>query len=153
MRSWNVCMASPICLRLLVHLDRLAASRTFWTAGSSSPIRTATIAITTNSSISVNARRVRMEVPSRKFGERTASVRGARPRAGGVKRQGGAGGRGRPAVGGLGQACGRRGGGSEGRSGRGEADSSAGRSQPAGGGPAGPDTTGGGGTAGPAADQ
>src|SRR5436309_1915336 len=36
---------------------RLAASRTFWTAGSSRPIRIAIIAITTSSSISVNARR------------------------------------------------------------------------------------------------
>ena len=46
-------------LRLLLHFMRLAASRTFWTAGSSSPIKTAMIAITTNSSISVNAWRAR----------------------------------------------------------------------------------------------
>src|SRR6516165_7484620 len=44
----------PICLRLLAHLARLAASRTFWTAGRSRPISTAMMAITTNSSISVN---------------------------------------------------------------------------------------------------
>jgi hypothetical protein len=34
---------------------RAAASRTFWTAGSKRPIRIAMMAITTNSSISVNA--------------------------------------------------------------------------------------------------
>src|SRR6266852_6249642 len=36
---------------------RLAASRTFWTAGSSSPIKTAMMAITTNNSSSVKPRR------------------------------------------------------------------------------------------------
>src|SRR5262249_11674784 len=36
---------------------RAAASRTFWTAGRSRPIRIAMIAITTNSSISVKPRR------------------------------------------------------------------------------------------------
>src|SRR6266496_1922769 len=36
---------------------RAAASRTFWTAGNSRPIRIAMIAITTKSSISVNAER------------------------------------------------------------------------------------------------
>src|SRR5262249_14839244 len=36
---------------------RLAASRTFWTAGRSRPIRIAMIAITTNNSMSVNADR------------------------------------------------------------------------------------------------
>src|SRR5688500_14259055 len=36
---------------------RAAASRTFWTAGSSRPMRMAMIAITTSSSISVKARR------------------------------------------------------------------------------------------------
>src|SRR4051794_35415595 len=45
----------PICLRLFWHLERAAASRTFWTAGSSRPISTAMMAITTSSSISVNA--------------------------------------------------------------------------------------------------
>src|SRR5215813_6856581 len=38
---------------------RLAASRTFWTAGKSRPMRIAMIAITTNNSISVNAPRDR----------------------------------------------------------------------------------------------
>src|SRR5262249_20111602 len=50
-------MPRPICLRLFRHFIRAAASRTFWTAGSKRPTRTAMIAITTNSSISVNARR------------------------------------------------------------------------------------------------
>src|SRR3954447_9619598 len=49
--------ASPICLRLLAHLVRAAASRTFCTAGRSRPIRIAMIAMTTNSSIRVNAGR------------------------------------------------------------------------------------------------
>src|SRR3954462_5081727 len=47
--------AKPICLILLAHFVRAAASRTFCTAGRSRPIRTAMIAITTSSSISVNA--------------------------------------------------------------------------------------------------
>src|SRR3954452_20986685 len=50
-------MARPICLRLLVQDMRLAASRTFWTAGSKRPMRTAMMAITTSSSISVKPRR------------------------------------------------------------------------------------------------
>src|SRR5439155_1163203 len=33
--SWKLCTARPSCLRLLVHLIRLAASRTFCTAGKS----------------------------------------------------------------------------------------------------------------------
>ena len=49
----------PICFRLLLQLMRAAASRTFCTAGSSNPIKIAMIAITTRSSISVNADRVR----------------------------------------------------------------------------------------------
>src|SRR5207248_2701135 len=52
-------LARAHCLRLLEHLARAAASRTFWTAGSNSPIRMAMIAITTSSSISVNAVRPR----------------------------------------------------------------------------------------------
>jgi len=48
-------MAKPICLRLFMHLIRAAAARTFWTAGSSRPMRMAMMAITTSSSISVNA--------------------------------------------------------------------------------------------------
>src|SRR5262249_32192996 len=49
----------PNCLRLLAQLRRLAASRTCCTAGSKSPISTATIAMTTRSSINVNADRRR----------------------------------------------------------------------------------------------
>src|SRR5579875_2109421 len=48
-----------ICLRLFWHWARLAASRTFCTAGKSKPTRTAMIAITTNSSISVKPRKER----------------------------------------------------------------------------------------------
>src|SRR5262245_44735457 len=55
--SWYMCRAMPICLRLLEHFMRAAASRTFWTAGSSRPIRMAMMAMTTSSSISVNASR------------------------------------------------------------------------------------------------
>src|SRR5438132_13729407 len=51
-------MARVICLRLFVLLMRLAAARTFCTAGRSSPISTPMMAITTSNSISVNARRV-----------------------------------------------------------------------------------------------
>src|SRR5262245_50695836 len=52
-----MCAASPSCLRLLMHLVRLAASRAASTAGKISPIRMPMIAITTKSSIMVNARR------------------------------------------------------------------------------------------------
>src|SRR5262245_38260166 len=55
--SWKLWMASPICLRLLAHCVRAAASRTFCTAGSSNPIRIAMMAMTTRSSMSVNPRR------------------------------------------------------------------------------------------------
>ena len=51
--------ARASCLRLFWHLVRAAASRTFCTAGSKRPIRMAMIAMTTNSSISVNAERRR----------------------------------------------------------------------------------------------
>src|SRR5262249_18207915 len=47
-------MARPSCLRLFWHCRRAAASRTFWTAGTSRPIRMAIMAITTNSSMRVN---------------------------------------------------------------------------------------------------
>src|SRR5437667_2683190 len=47
--------ARASCLRLFEHFMRAAAARTFCTAGSSSPIRMAMMAITTSSSISVNA--------------------------------------------------------------------------------------------------
>src|SRR4051812_10487355 len=50
-------MARPICFRLLEHFMRLAASRIFWTAGSSRPIRIAMIAITTSNSMSVKPER------------------------------------------------------------------------------------------------
>src|SRR5690349_21300948 len=43
----------PICRRLLEHSALAAASRTFWMAGKSKPIRMAMIAITTSNSISV----------------------------------------------------------------------------------------------------
>src|SRR3954471_24384057 len=49
----------PICLRLLVHWARRAASRAAWTAGSKRAIRTAMIAITTRSSIRVKPRRLK----------------------------------------------------------------------------------------------
>src|SRR5262245_49093554 len=49
-------VASEICLRLLLHFMRAAASRTFCTAGKSRPIRMAMIAMTTSSSISVKPR-------------------------------------------------------------------------------------------------
>src|SRR5215213_4620646 len=52
-------MAMPICLRLLVHWARRAASRAACTAGSNSAISTPMIAMTTSSSISVNPRRAR----------------------------------------------------------------------------------------------
>src|SRR5262245_18775197 len=45
----------PSCLRLFWQLMRAAAARTFWTAGRSRPMSTAMMAITTRSSISVNA--------------------------------------------------------------------------------------------------
>src|SRR5271166_2343232 len=52
-------MANPICLRLFVHWIRRAASRADCTAGSSSAIKTAMIAITTKSSMSVKPDRFR----------------------------------------------------------------------------------------------
>src|SRR5947207_3604500 len=51
--------ARASCLRLLLHLRRAAASRTFWTAGNSRPMRMAMMAITTSSSISVKPRQRR----------------------------------------------------------------------------------------------
>jgi hypothetical protein len=56
--SWKACSARPICLRLFWHLARAAASRTFWTAGSSRPMRIAMIAITTSNSMSVKPLRL-----------------------------------------------------------------------------------------------
>ena len=49
-------MANPSCLRLLTHWERRAASRAAWTAGRSSAIKTAMIAMTTNNSIKVKPR-------------------------------------------------------------------------------------------------
>src|SRR6516165_1201308 len=49
-------MAIPSCFRLLTHCERRAASRAAWTAGRSRAIRTAMMAITTRSSISVKPR-------------------------------------------------------------------------------------------------
>src|SRR5262245_27265604 len=51
--------ASPSCLRLFRHCVRAAAARTFCTAGTNSAIKMAMIAITTSSSMSVNAGRGR----------------------------------------------------------------------------------------------
>src|SRR5262249_542552 len=64
--SWALWVAMPICLRLLEHFMRAAASRTFCTAGSRRPIRMAMMAITTSNSISVRANRrgKRMAGPS-----------------------------------------------------------------------------------------
>src|SRR5262249_30913389 len=56
---------------------RAAASRTFWTAGRSRPMRTAMMAITTNSSISVKAPRA--------F-ERRSLVMGRTPKDGWIKK-------------------------------------------------------------------
>src|SRR5215212_1659395 len=52
---------------LLAHFVRAAASRTFWTAGTRSPIRIAIIAITTSSSISVKPRERLQNRGSRKI--------------------------------------------------------------------------------------
>src|SRR5262249_55905329 len=56
--SWKLWAARANCLRLFRHCARAAASRTFWTAGKSRPIKTAMMAITTSNSISVKPRRV-----------------------------------------------------------------------------------------------
>src|SRR5687767_8750130 len=75
-------MARPTCLRLLAQARRAAASRTFCTAGRSRPIRTAMMAITTKSSISVKAGRRRMgEFLSEAGGQRADSGRGVGARA------------------------------------------------------------------------
>src|SRR5262245_36131554 len=52
-------MARPICLRLLTHCARRAASRADWTEGSKRAIRTAMIAMTTSNSIRVKPGRER----------------------------------------------------------------------------------------------
>src|SRR5262245_60911215 len=78
------CRARPICLRLLAQVMRAADSRTFWTAGRSRPMRTAMMAITTNSSMSVKPirrmGRVFMGVPPKVVGVNgTISVIGSGP--------------------------------------------------------------------------
>src|SRR6476660_5098736 len=72
--SWYPWQARASCLRLLAHFMRLAASRTFWTAGSSRPIRMAMMAITTKSSIRVKPDRrfIRTFLPSRRNTEMMA---------------------------------------------------------------------------------
>src|SRR5262245_39850060 len=55
-------LARAICLMLLVHFIRFAASRIFCTAGRSRPIRMAMMAMTTSSSIRVNPRRERERI-------------------------------------------------------------------------------------------
>ena len=50
--SWWLFRANPICLSLFRHCVRAAALRTFWTVGTSRPIR---MAMTTRSSINVKA--------------------------------------------------------------------------------------------------
>src|SRR5579883_1746197 len=66
-------MASPNCLRLFVHCARRAASRAACTAGRSKAIKTAMIAMTTRSSISVKPRRrsdMARPTPRNRFGKR-----------------------------------------------------------------------------------
>ena len=53
----KLCAARPICLRLLQHCDRRAASRAACTAGNNSAIRMPMMVMTTNSSTSVNPAR------------------------------------------------------------------------------------------------
>src|SRR5215216_2556868 len=52
-------LARAICFMLFMHFMRFAASRIFWTAGSSRPIRMAMMAMTTSNSMSVKATRLR----------------------------------------------------------------------------------------------
>src|SRR5690348_15808958 len=78
-------MARPSCLRLFEHDTRLAASRTFCTAGSNMPIKMAMIAITTSNSIRVKAERGRcmcltMAEVSRTKYEKGGGQEPARPR-------------------------------------------------------------------------
>src|SRR5262249_41802361 len=85
-------MASPICLRLLAHLMRAAASRTFWTAGRSRPIRMAMMAMTTSSSISVKPpRRFMLGIPRGRWRGATRLGYGKRRGGGGGGGGGGAG--------------------------------------------------------------
>ncbi len=59
--------ARPICLRLLVHCDLLAASRAARTAGSTKPTRIPMMEMTTSSSMSVKPHRpAKVVTPERK---------------------------------------------------------------------------------------
>src|SRR5215475_865765 len=84
-------MASPRFFRLLVHCVRAAASRTFCTAGTSSAIKIAMIAITTSNSIRVNPltrakRKNRIKPPQEGNDESEANSIVTEP-SGAVKRQ------------------------------------------------------------------
>ena len=74
MRPWlfsKFWIASRICLRLFVHVVRAADSRTRLVAGTNIAIAIATMAMTTRSSVSVNPRRVdlNMACPPRTKGD------------------------------------------------------------------------------------
>src|SRR4051812_45279547 len=68
----------PTCFRLLMHWARRAASRAAWTAGRSRAIRTAMMAMTTSSSISVNPLRGRVmaKLPPSKMDKKTREESG-----------------------------------------------------------------------------
>src|SRR5437764_14702897 len=70
----------PICFKLFWHFMRLAASRTFCTAGKRRPTSTPMMANTTSSSMSVNPRRrgEDMTTPQEKGGRRKPSDTGGR---------------------------------------------------------------------------
>ena len=57
-----MCSAKPICLRLLLHCIRRAASRAACTAGSNSAIKMPMIVMTTKSSTSVKPCRGRRKL-------------------------------------------------------------------------------------------
>src|SRR5262245_40598817 len=65
----------PIWRRLLAHSILLAASRTFWTAGSNRAINNAMMAMTTRSSISVNPVRFRRLTMTLSFQKRNEKKR------------------------------------------------------------------------------
>src|SRR5262249_19571005 len=70
-------MARAICLRLLMHWARRAASRADCTAGSSRAIRTAMMAITTSSSIKVKPRLRIGQISKEKGSERIGTDHGS----------------------------------------------------------------------------
>src|SRR5438552_3764427 len=85
----QLCRARPICLRLFAQETRLAASRTFCTAGTSRPMRMAMIAITTNSSINVKPiRGFRRRMVTHSFQEKDCEARCERAGKAGVLRFG-----------------------------------------------------------------